>query len=427
LRSKRVLRILDPITAIREHDQLLTASYAADMADETFVKTAEQEGRVVGPWKMLESRLPPGVNGSLRERSALSKKLQREGGNSSRHVFSDYQIGVFAWEEYDHYGCREYLIEKLGGREAKGLGGRPIIPRVREVMGSSSLSAYEQLVLSGGGTCTDDGQPFGLHPYLYVDSVAFRTGEPIRILAFSQGASLSISQALVLADLHGLTLVTDNALYQRLLALKYQRALQNLSLVDRPSTPRRSLKELERYSIIARTVLMEALSPALLQRLSVEESLRFREENMEALDRFWTKIRDLSHDLDDVAVGPDFDARLVKLIDRTLLPELRSLTDNLDNSKRKMFGSLGTKLATAIPASTVLSVFAGMSGAESLALGVGAGLGAFGISLPSMIDYWQEKKKLRQNWLTFAVDLRQATTPRRPEMDGKRKWWQFWK
>ena len=100
--------------------------------------------------------------------------------------------------------------------------------RVRDALDSSPLSFYEQVFLSGGGTCTEDGRPFGAHPYNYVDTAAFSTGERIRILAFSQGASLSISQALILADIHGLTPVTDNRLYQQLLSLKYRRALDNL-------------------------------------------------------------------------------------------------------------------------------------------------------------------------------------------------------
>jgi hypothetical protein len=406
LRDAGVIRIIDPVPSIGDHDALLTAAYAADMADKVFVETAEREGRAAGPWKMLESRIPPTVNKSFREHNALSANLLGNTSPSKQHAFSDYQIGVFAWEQYDHFGWREYVLEKLGGRKAKGLGGRAVGADVRKSLDSSSLSPYEQLFLSGGGTCTEDGQPFGEHPYTYVDTASFSTGEPIRILSFSQGASLNISQALVLADLHGLTPVTDNALHQQLLSLKYRRALSNLSLVERSAVPRRSFEELERYSIIARAVLIEALSPNFLRQLSLDEVLRFRQENLKSLERFWVKLRDLSHELDEVPIGPGFDAKLSKLIDRAVLPELHTLAESLENSKRIMYGSLLSKMAAGVPASTLLSLFAGMSGAQLLALSVGAGIAAFGIGVPSIVDYWKEKARVGQHWLTLVLDIR---------------------
>lgn len=413
LRGAGVLRVIDPLPSISDHDALLTAAYAADMSDKAFVETAEHEGRAAGPWKMLESRIPPTVNKSFRKNKALAATLAGKKSRSDRHQFSDYQVGVFAWEQYDHHGWREYVLEKLGGRKAKSHGGRDTGAKIRDALDSSPITPYEQLLLSGGGTCTEDGRPHGAHPYDYVDTVSYSTGEPIRILSFSQGASLSISQALVLADVHGLTPVTDNGLHQQLLALKYRRALTNLTVAKRPSLTRRSLEELERYSIIARAVLIEALSPDFLTRLSMDEVLRFREENRKSLGRFWVKLQDLSHELDDVPIGPGFDAKLTKIIDRAVLPELQTVAEGLDASRRKMFGSILSKMATGVPASTVLSLFAGMSGAHLLALSVGAGIAAFGISVPSIVDYWQEKAKLGQNWLTLVMDLRRTVGVRK--------------
>jgi hypothetical protein len=413
LREAGVLRTIDPVPAIREHDKLLTASYAADMADEAFVRTAEQEGRAAGPWKMLETRLPPSVNQSFVKHDTLSERIGSS-TKAGRHAFSDYQIGVFAWERYDHRGFREYMVEKLGGRKAQGAFGR-VEPKVREALDSSPLTADEQLFLSGAGTCTETGKPFGAHPYAYVDSVAFSTGEPIRILAFSQGTSLSISQALLLADAHGLTPVTDSPLHQRLLAMKYKRALANLPTDDGSVPSRRSVGLLEQYSIVARRVLLETLSPQFLSALSVRDLLAYRQENHEPLDRFWVKIRDVSHELDDVGTGDGFEGQLARIMDRSVLPELTLLSNELENSRRKMFGDLVAKFGTSVPASTALSVFAGLSGAAILALGAGAALTAFGMSLPNIMSYWQDKGKLGQNWLAIILDLRGKGSGRR--------WW----
>jgi hypothetical protein len=213
-------------------------------------------------------------------------------------------------------------------------------------------------------------------------------------------------------DLYGLTPVTDSPLHQALMSMKYKRAQRNVSMLEDLSIARRPLELLERYSIIARTVLLEALSPGFLQRLSMAEVLRFRQDKLDNLDRFWTKIRVPSHDLDDTSPGAEYENRLIKLIDQGVWPEIRNLGDTLTNSRKKMFGSLLTRLSASVPASAVMSLFARLSPAQTLALSVGVGIAAFGISVPSAVEYWQERSKFRQNWLSFAMDLRgQAARP----------------
>jgi hypothetical protein len=98
-------------------------------------------------------------------------------------------------------------------------------------------------------------------------------------------------------------------------------------------------------------------------------------------------------------------------MDRSVLPELHSLSNELENSRRKMFGGLVAKLGAGVPTSTALSIFAGITGAQILAFGAGAAaLAAFGMALPSLMDYWQDKGKLGQNWLAFVVDLRKTAS-----------------
>src|SRR5262249_23459379 len=158
-------------------------------------------------------------------------------------------------------------------------------------------------------------------------------------LSFSQGVSLSISQALLIADVHGLTPVTDSPLHQQLLALKYKRALRNLAIHD-SVVPRRPSGLLEQYAIVARRVLLETLSPQFIDGLSIPDLLAYRQENQETLDRFWVKVRDLARELDDVGTGEGFDSQLTKIMDRSVIPEVASLSKDLESSRRKMFGSL---------------------------------------------------------------------------------------
>jgi hypothetical protein len=414
LRERKILRIVDPLPLIRDNDQVLTAAFASDMADDDFVRLAEDEGKAAGPWKMLSSRVPPSVNDSFenhRSLPAMLREASKEGAEELRTSFSDYQFGVFAWEHYDHFGYREYVLQKMGGRPAQDFAGRPVGQEVHEEVDTSPVAPFEQLFLSGGGTCDDTGQPFGAHPYHYTDNVSFRDEERVRILAFSQGASLSISQAILLADQYGLTPVTDSALHQQLLSIKYRRALSNVSMLDQSIIPSRSLEMLERYSIVGRTVLMEALSPVFLEQISVADALKFRDANGESLERFRRRIAELSHELDEVDLRSDFNSRLTKVVDQTVLPELQSLADKLQDSQRKIFGNLLSRVGTtAVPASAAASLYAAFSGPALLALSVGAGATAFGLSIASVVERWQERKKLGQDWFAFCMGLRDVVT-----------------
>lgn len=405
LRERSVLRMVDPQPEVTEHDHVLTAAYAADMADPDFVLLAEDQGGSVGPWKMLDSRVPPSVSASFERHDALPGRVE---GGKPLTSDSDYQIGVYAWEQYDHFGYREYVLEQLEGHRPSHRPREVITPwrRVPPRLDSPSMSAYQQLLLSGGGTCTEDGRPFGAHPYDYADNVADADGKRILLLSFAQGSSLSISQTLILAEEHGLMPVTDSPVHEQLMARRHRRAVTEAARLERSRRPRRSAKVLERYAIVARTVLLETLDRGFLERLTMSAALDFRDANMEALQRYWTTIAEISHEVDDLPAGPAGDEHLIKLMDTTVLPQLRRLTDALATSKRRLLsGTLSQAATAALPASAGISLFAGFSAEALLALSVGAGAATFGPALSNAIDRWQDRKTIDQNWLTYCVDL----------------------
>jgi hypothetical protein len=123
------------------------------------------------------------------------------------------------------------------------------------------------------------------------------------------------------------------------------------------------------------------------------------------------KITELSHDLDGAELGSDFNNRLTKVVDQAVLPEFQSLADKLQESRRKVFGNLVSRVATtAVPASAAASLYAAFSGPALLALSVGAGATAFGLSVASVVERWQERKKLGSGWLAFCMGLRDMGT-----------------
>jgi hypothetical protein len=56
--DRGALRITDPLPLISEHDLVLCAASASDMADDAFADPATQQGKAAGPWKMLASKVP---------------------------------------------------------------------------------------------------------------------------------------------------------------------------------------------------------------------------------------------------------------------------------------------------------------------------------------------------------------------------------
>jgi hypothetical protein len=408
LQEYQILRFIDPIPDIQQNDNLLTAAFASDMADDDFVMTAQREGKPAAPWKMLASRLPAGVEESFRGKTSLGRKLlnaRGQGATGWGTQYSDLAFGAEAWEKYSTLGYRDYVLHKLGGPHPTK---SPLSRRRFDDVDESPLEPYDQVFLSGVETSR--------HPnnIEYARNAQDHTGQRIRVLAFSQGVSLSISQAILLADQYGFTPVTDSALHQQLMAIKYRRALSNVDLLDQPVIGGRRADDLERLSVVGRAVLMEALSPAFLTQLSIGDALRYRDANLEALTRFRTKITSLAHDLGD-GTGPGYGRSLRKLIDQAVVPELQALSDKLEESRRKVFGNLMTKaVTTAVPATAVVSLYAAFSGPALLALGVGAGATAFELSVASIVERWQERRKLNQDWLSFAVDLkRTGSRPRR--------------
>jgi hypothetical protein len=178
-------------------------------------------------------------------------------------------------------------------------------------------------------------------------------------------------------------------------------------MLSRSVLPRRTLRMLEQYSIVGRAVLVKALSLSFLEQISVSEALKFRDANTEALERFRTKVADLSHELDEADPGSDLNNRLVRILDQAVVPEMQILADRLKESRRRIFGNLLSGVATtAVPASAAASLYAASSGPALLALGVGAGAAAFGVSIASVVERWQEHKKLDKDWLAFCVGLR---------------------
>jgi hypothetical protein len=293
------VRFVDPVPLLQDHNELITAHFATDMKDPAFQEAARLLGKAAGPWKMLASRVPPGINKIFEDKLGVSRFVDESFTEGScpddQHEFSQWQQGVFAWEHYDHFGLREYTMERLGGRKSKPRFER-LNPQVRNAVGNGPLSPDQLLFISGAGTCTESGEPFGSHPYDYVKTVSDPRGEKIRIFSFEQGSSIALTQALLVAELEELVPFTDSPAHERLLALRYNSAVKaKQKLQEEPLSI--ATKFQQKKALLGKRILSSIIAPDQIARLSAEQIWKFREANRENLERFWTKIGQMCADI----------------------------------------------------------------------------------------------------------------------------------
>jgi hypothetical protein len=401
-KEKNIVKFIDPSSIINEYDTILSGNLANDMANEIYLKRAGEVGKTSGPWKMLSSRIPNTVNRIIDDHES-SEVLFGYKNKEENHVYSDYQIGVFAWELYDHHGLREFLLERLGGKKAQYLfREKDEIEKHFEKIETDPLNL---LYISGGGTCEESGRPFGMHPYSYVNNVKYKNGEKIRILSFEQGSSLAISQAALIASIKSLVPVTDSLVHQDLLNIKFSQ-FDNLEKVSNNILYENDNYEIQKRQIIAQNCLHSIISYEELNKLSVEQIFKFREANLDSLQNFWDKMNEFSHEINTNSDNLVFKNEIIRLIDTKVIPEIKVLKDKMSLSKTKLFGDVLSKTMVSIPSVTTISVFAGLSISEMLIAGASGALAALGTSMPQIMEYRKNSKELNRNWISFLFQLK---------------------
>ena len=217
---------------------------------------------------------------------------------------------------------------------------------------------------------------------------------------YTHGSSLSVNLAMLIADREGLIPFTDSPLHHGLLSLKHRRAVDNASATPMmsgvaPLNP-------EKLRRLALTLLDTMITEEAIERLTIEDAVRYREESRETFERTRGYIGELAAQIESEPWDEGFEKELQKTVHQKILPEARRATDSGRAVYEKMFGSLVKRAGAAMTPTLGVSILAGLTFPAILAVGSAAALGA---ALPDMIDAYVAQRESRRNALTYLLDV----------------------
>lgn len=227
-------------------------------------------------------------------------------------------------------------------------------------------------------------------------------------IPISCGYSININHALLISELKGLTLFTDDLTALRLLTLKYSRAKSKSGIKISPSSflAQRSPEYLQKYNLLALNVV-EALIPSNeLDRRSFHDLVRFREKNRVAFKQLRNYMFELTSHTSSEPWSESLENEILKLIDTKVIPEVTRVRNTLQSAYERTFGSIIKKAAATVTPTLIASFLSGLSSGQILTLSCAAMAGALSIALPDIVDLWKEKQKINRNSLCFLLQLK---------------------
>jgi hypothetical protein len=364
LRDEGVVKILEPSKAIQDYDVFLTANVRHDIGDDAFLDEAVSASAET--WRVLTERLPPSFTtafyagaGTFWEAVSLQRIIAAASGTAGPPddglAPGTSNLSV------------EEALERLRRRYRFVIGGNPHV----------RLEAYE--------------------------------------LPFAHASSLRISEILLLSAMNGGVPFTDSRLHDRLLRLKIAGTVAQI----RSHPHIRDALEIDVPALIpAEALTMRVLdrlvpSEALVNR-TVEELLEYRRANEDGLRRLHGRLAALSTAIESVESGVDFELRIRRIIDGTVMPEIQAAADGMARSYEEAFGKFAAAAAGAsVGAGTGLAVslLGGLGSWEALAAGafavVGAGGAAATGALPDAIaTVWNAKRRAaRSNAFAYLTNI----------------------
>ena len=152
-----------------------------------------------------------------------------------------------------------------------------------------------------------------------------------------------------------------------------------------------------------------------MEKRSFKEIIKFKESERNSFERFQSYIFELTSQLNAEPWSEKLENEIIKLIDIKIIPESQKVRDNLHSAYEKMFGGIAKQAVESIAKKSVATVtptltaafLAGLSPGQILTLSCAAVAGALTISLPEIIDLWQEKQATKRNGLSFLLELRE--------------------
>lgn len=249
------------------------------------------------------------------------------------------------------------------------------------------------------------------------------TGEgDVYSLSYPQGASLNLTQALLVSEFENIYLWTDNNVHHSLLLRKFQRAIEHPELMTvRRIIVRETSDELMKRQLIATNIIETLIPHPSLSNLSLQDVVKYRRACEKDLVRFRTLVRKISADIEVAPWDTKFESEIRKNIDTEVLPAVRELQDELEGVYVSLFGRLAKRtLASFAAGGTALisTLFSGLPPFALLTLSCSALAAVLGYTSVELVEALIEKKRVRQNSLSYILKIAKKTMD---EEDNEKK------
>jgi len=207
------------------------------------------------------------------------------------------------------------------------------------------------------------------------------------------------------------TMVTDSEVHHQMLALKYKRAVDNIT------SPRERLPELKRrispdrrikYDYLALNVFGYIVSDEILDSMSLTLCLSYREASREALQRLRSYLREIDAEIAISIWDKNIEKQVQEAIAKRIEPEARRVADQLASIHTKLFGSLSVALTTGAIPSLVASIYPGLHPTMSLLFGASAlAGGSAAVAIKETADAIVASRNAKRNGLSYLLRLSQ--------------------
>lgn len=222
----------------------------------------------------------------------------------------------------------------------------------------------------------------------------------------SCGYSVNTNLALLLAEVEELTLLTDDPTALQLLNLKYDRAKQASKTVPAgPIIARRSPSFLQKYNIVGLNVIDALLPNSALEKIDIRSLVEFRNQESASLLRLRQLLHSLVTRVEGELWSEEFEHEIIRLIESEIIPEGQQVRERIRSASRKMFGGLIKRTASTVTPTLTASFLTGLSAGQTLTMSCAAVSGSLSITLPEIVDLWQERKSQKRNALSFLLQL----------------------
>ena len=290
------IKIINPQPIINKYDLFITMNVTCDLRDTNYCDLAIKHSTDI--WDILYDRLPPSFieafypgAGTFWEAISIQNLLRAYSNlnlmsNTERSIIANnFMLGRFS------NLTNSELWELFNKRYKYVIGGNPHI----------KLETYE--------------------------------------VPFLQASSLRINEALLVCYENGYIPFTDSVIHSKLLNVKLENTL--LKINTDKNIRDRIMPDLQ-YKLpkehLSLKIIDELLPNECFQNLSFSELINYKSENIKLLDRFNSKIAEISACIERVGYDDDYIRNLQKIIDKEVVPEIKEIKDELEKSYEKNFG-----------------------------------------------------------------------------------------